>query len=66
MGHYAEQPAISTPGSSVKQEQSSMKKPFVPLTGKQPESIPSHLDLKQEPQKSTKRPAETEVGHVTE
>ena len=66
MGHYDEQRTVSTPGSSVKQEQNSTKKPFVPLTGKQPESIPSHLDLKQEPQKTTKRPAETEVGHVTE
>jgi len=66
MGHYVEQSTVSTPGASVKQEQNGMKKPFVPLTGKQPESIPSHLDLKQEPQKTSKRPAETEVGHVTE
>ena len=42
------------------------KKPFVPLTGKQPESIPSHLDLKQNPQKSTKRPDQEEARHGTE
>lgn len=42
------------------------KKPFVPLTGKQPESIPSHLDLKQDPQKSTKRPDQEEARHGTE
>ena len=38
------------------------KKTFVPLSGKQPESIPSHLDLKQDPQKSTKRPADSVEG----
>lgn len=42
------------------------KKPFVPLKGKQPESIPSHLDLKQDPQKSTKRPDQEEARHGTE
>lgn len=42
------------------------KKPFVPLTGKQLESIPSHLDLKQDPQKSTKRPDQEEARHGTE
>ena len=34
------------------------KKPFVPLTGKTPESIPSHLDLHEASQKTTKRPQE--------
>ena len=34
------------------------KKPFVPLTGRTPESIPSHLDLHETPQKTTKRPQE--------
>ena len=34
------------------------KKPFVPLTGRTPESIPSHLDLHEPPQKTTKRPQE--------
>ena len=43
-----------------------VKKPFVPLMGKQPESIPSHLDLKQDPQKSTKRPDQEEARHGTE
>lgn len=32
------------------------KKPFVPLTGRTPESIPSHLDLHEASQKTTKRP----------
>lgn len=34
------------------------KKPFVPLTGRTPESIPSHLDLHEASQKTTKRPQE--------
>ena len=34
------------------------KKPFVPLTGRTPESIPSHLDLHETSQKTTKRPQE--------
>lgn len=34
----------------------STKKPFIPLSGKTPESIPSHLTLREEAQKSTKRP----------
>ena len=50
---------------AARQEQA-VKKPFVPLTGKQPESIPSHLDLKQDPQKSTKRPDQKEARHGTE
>ena len=35
------------------------KKPFVPLTGRTPESIPSHLDLHEASQKTTKRPQES-------
>ena len=35
-----------------------VKKPFVPLTGRTPESIPSHLDLYETSQKTTKRPQE--------
>ena len=35
------------------------KKPFVPLTGRTPESIPSHLDLHETSQKTTKRPQES-------
>ena len=34
------------------------KKPFVPLTGRTLESIPSHLDLHEASQKTTKRPQE--------
>ena len=34
------------------------KKPFVPLTGRTPESIPSHLDLHEASHKTTKRPQE--------
>lgn len=34
------------------------KRPFVPLTGKLPESIPSHLDLHETSQKSSKRPSD--------
>ena len=34
------------------------KKPFVPLTGRTPESIPSHLDLHEASQKTTRRPQE--------
>jgi hypothetical protein len=34
------------------------KKPFAPLTGRTPESIPSHLDLHETSQKTTKRPQE--------
>ena len=34
------------------------KKPFVPLAGRTPESIPSHLDLHETSQKTTKRPQE--------
>ena len=34
------------------------KKPFVPLTGRTPESIPSHLNLHETSQKTTKRPQE--------
>ena len=36
-----------------------VKKPFVPLTGRTPESIPSHLDLHETSQKTTKRPQES-------
>ena len=53
--------------SAARQEPAqAAKKPFVALTGKQPESIPSHLDLKQDPQKSTKRPDQEEARHGTE
>ena len=49
--------------TTAQQEQAPfLKKTFVPLSGKQPESIPSHLDLKQESQKSTKRPVDPVEG----
>ena len=49
--------------TTAQQEQAPFpKKTFVPLSSKQPESIPSHLDLKQESQKSTKRPADPVEG----
>ena len=35
------------------------KKPFVPLTGRTPESIPSHLDLVETWQKTSTRPPES-------
>lgn len=50
------QPPGTSAQSTARQEPAqTVKKPFVPLMGKQPESIPSHLDLKQESQKSMKR-----------
>ena len=48
--------SVSSAQSTTRQQPAqAVKKPFVPLMGKQPESIPSHLDLKQESQKSMKR-----------
>ena len=52
---------INTEAASAAQKPTSektAKKPFVPLTGKTPESIPSHLDLHETSQKTTKRPQE--------
>ncbi len=51
------------PASPQQKQAQPAQKPFVPLTGKQPRSIPSHLELRQEAQKSTKRPAAEEVSH---
>ena len=50
---------INTEAASVVQKpaaEKAAKKPFVPLTGRTPESIPSHLDLHEASQKTTKRP----------
>jgi len=50
---------INTEAASAAQKPSAekaVKKPFVPLTGRTPESIPSHLDLHEASQKTTKRP----------
>ena len=50
---------INTEAASAAQKPAAekvAKKPFVPLTGRTPESIPSHLDLHETSQKTTKRP----------
>ena len=50
---------INTEAASAAQKpatEKAIKKPFVPLTGRTPESIPSHLDLREASQKTTKRP----------
>ena len=52
---------INTEAASAAQKpaaEKAVKKPFVPLTGRTPESIPSHLDLHEASQKTTKRPQE--------
>ena len=53
---------INTEAASAAQKpaaEKTAKKPFVPLTGRTPESIPSHLDLHETSQKTTKRPQES-------
>ena len=50
---------INTEAASAAQKpaaEKAAKKPFVPLAGRTPESIPSHLDLHEASQKTTKRP----------
>ena len=50
---------INTEAASAAQKpaaEKAAKKPFVPLTGRTPESIPSHLDLHEASQKTTNRP----------
>ena len=52
---------INTEAASAAQKptaEKAAKKPFVPLTGRTPEAIPSHLDLHETSQKTTKRPQE--------
>lgn len=52
---------INTEAASAVQKpaaEKAVKKPFVPLTGRTPECIPSHLDLHEASQKTTKRPQE--------
>ena len=52
---------INTEAASAAQKpaaEKTVKKPFVPLTGRTPESIPSHLDLHEASQKTTKRSQE--------
>ena len=46
----------AAPAAQKPAAEKTVKKPFVPLTGRTPESIPSHLDLHENAQKTTKRP----------
>lgn len=46
----------AAPAAQKPAAEKAAKKPFVPLTGRTPESIPSHLDLHESSQKTTKRP----------
>lgn len=46
----------AAPAAQKPAAEKTVKKPFVPLTGRNPESIPSHLDLHEASQKTTKRP----------
>lgn len=46
----------AAPAAQKPAAEKAAKKPFVPLTGRTPESIPSHLDLREASQKTTKRP----------
>lgn len=49
----------AAPAAQKPAAEKAAKKPFVPLTGRTPESIPSHLDLHEASQKTTKRPQES-------
>lgn len=49
----------TAPAAQKPAAEKAAKKPFVPLTGRTPESIPSHLDLHETSQKTTKRPQES-------
>lgn len=51
----------AAPAAQKPAAEKAAKKPFVPLTGRAPESIPSHLDLHETSQKTTKRPQETQA-----
>ena len=56
---------INTEAASAAQKpaaEKAAKKPFVPLTGRTPGSIPSHLDLHEASQKTTKRPQKNTQG----
>ena len=48
----------AAPAAQKPTSEKTAKKTFVPLTGRTPESIPSHLDLHEASQKTTKRPQE--------
>ena len=49
----------AAPAAQKPAAEKAAKKSFVPLTGRTPESIPSHLDLHEVSQKTTKRPQES-------
>lgn len=49
----------AAPAAQKPAAEKAAKKPFVPLTGRTPEFIPSHLDLHEASQKTTKRPQES-------
>ena len=49
----------AAPAAQKPTSEKTAKKTFVPLTGRTPESIPSHLDLHETSQKTTKRPQES-------
>ena len=60
---------INTEAASAVQKpaaEKTVKKPFVPLTGRTPESIPSHLDLHETSQKTTKRPQESKPEVISD
>lgn len=60
---------INTEAASAAQKpaaEKAAKKPFVPLTGRTPESIPSHLDLHETSQKTTKRPQESKPEVISD
>lgn len=60
---------INTEAASAVQKpaaEKTVKKPFVPLTGRTPESIPSHLDLHETSQKATKRPQESKPEVISD
>ena len=50
----------AAPAAQKPAAEKAAKKPFVPLTGRTLESIPSHLDLHETSQKTTKRPQENQ------
>ena len=56
----------TAPAAQKPAAEKAAKKPFVPLTGRTPESIPSHLDLYETSQKTTKRPQEKQEVTIDE
>ena len=56
----------AAPAAQKPAAEKAAKKPFVPLTGRTPESIPSHLDLHEASQKTTKRPQESKPEVISD